>query len=802
MRISKKGYSLILDDQSGRITALCDSTNTQANWVAAGENVFFGVPFINGTQWEENNIFCAVKDASETSVKASSPVGAIELNYQFREEEFSCVLKTVTGVGPRVGLNLDWNLLDMPGCEDSRHQCMPHVLYTDEEYEYAYLIFSTPDGRYAAITMEGFAAWRIKYSYAGHRMIGFQVLTQADDVVIGNKKPLKVSDLLTLHFYFSGSKQACMEWIAKTLNIGIAIPKITGGVQSASIAYDLIGKQCDVRLCTPEGTVKDLTANEFVLEQEGIYQIVASTENGRKHISRVLCHAPWESLFDRVNTFYRNHFQDECGAFYRAIWSDTCSPKGGCTLEGTAFGDVHGFYSCRSGEFGGFGGWALMKNLLLFGDKPEIRKSLDRYVYNWVLNRGHEDQPYNGTICKHEQEYLGRKYGPYHLYREINVPQHETFFIEQLVDYYLISNDEMVLEDAWNLAKHFIAEHMESNGMVVCQNTPDGEKVDYCSVVTPICSLIKLAYVLKEKASQDAQWLLEWAEKLADFVCQRGFSFPTEGESCTEDGSVSCSVVTLLWAYQYISPKPEYLQMAKALLQYHQVLVLGGEDCRQRNSSIRFWETQYESRDWGPSINAGHAWSLWTAEAKARMAQITGDIALLQESYEGFITNICKVQPNGAMPSCYTPDMIPGLPHKPDVYGGSILQEAATELRPTTTYLAMDYVKKTYACSGNYFVIKAAELWSHICGIDLDKGVGINGLLCGGHFEAAAPELDCIVLKGHPQNPLAISCIPDKQLRIVSADELTGITVDGATVTFVDSRTVELIPNGSKITLC
>ena len=143
MRISKKGYSLILDDQSGRITALCDSTNTQANWVAAGENVFFGVPFINGTQWEENNIFCAVKDASETFVKACSPVGAIELNYQFREEEFSCVLKTVTDVGPRAGLNLDWNLLDMPGCEDSRHQCMPHVLYTDEEYEYAYLIFST-----------------------------------------------------------------------------------------------------------------------------------------------------------------------------------------------------------------------------------------------------------------------------------------------------------------------------------------------------------------------------------------------------------------------------------------------------------------------------------------------------------------------------------------------------------------------------------------------------------------------------------------------------------------------------------
>lgn len=800
-RIVRRNYAIELDENTGSIISLRDTKKSDANWVAEAESTSFGVPFINGTQWEENNVPCKLIRCTDTEAEVESCEGAIKIRYHFEETQVVCSLKMVPGCGPRAGLQMDWNFFDMPKSSSWQQQCMPHILYTDEEYEYAYLVFATADHRYAAITMQGFSAWRIKYSYPGHRMIGFQILTQADDVVTTGKKALTVSENVNIHMFFGDTETECLERIADILHLGIAIPKISGGTTGATIPFDIVGRYESVGIVASNGIEQNVQENKIALVQEGIYQIIVTTEYKKRHVSYVLCHKNWEALFDQVNAFYKDNFQDESGAFYRAIWSDTCSPKNGFTLEGTAFGDTTALYSCRSGEFGGFAGWAMMKNCILFGEKPELMTALNRYVYNWVLNQGHESNPYNSTICKCEQEYLGRKYGPYHLYHEVNYPQHEAFFLEQLVDFYQITKKHEVLDDALQLARHFVTEHMEPNGMVVCQNTPKGEKVDYCTVHAPICGLIKLAEIIRETNEQESQWLLKSAEKLADYVCARGLSFPTEGEACTEDGSMSCSAITLLWAYRHISPKKEYMQTAKMILDYHEALVLRGTDCRQTNSSVRFWETQYESRDWGPSINAGHAWTIWAAEAKALMAEILGDVTLLQEAYEGFITNMCKVQPNGAMPSCFTPDMIPGLPHKPCVWGGTYVPPEVTELRPTTTYLAMDFVSKTYACSGNYFLIKAAEIWSHISGIDFDKGVSINGVISNTSFVSAAPKFDCLILGGQPMQAITIACIPDRCLRITSANPLEGIVIQGAAEKWINSKNLELIPTGDKIVI-
>ena len=41
--------------------------------------------------------------------------------------------------------------------------------------------------------------------------------------------------------------------------------------------------------------------------------------NGREHSSRVLCQEGWKELYNKVNHFYKEYFQDDCGAFYRVI---------------------------------------------------------------------------------------------------------------------------------------------------------------------------------------------------------------------------------------------------------------------------------------------------------------------------------------------------------------------------------------------------------------------------------------------------------------------------------------------------
>ena len=108
---------------------------------------------------------CIRDRCTDTEAEVESCEGAIKIGYHFEETRVICSLKMVSGCGPRAGLQMDWNFFDMPGSGSWQQQCMPHILYTDEEYEYAYLVFATADHRYAAITIQGFSAWRIKYSY-------------------------------------------------------------------------------------------------------------------------------------------------------------------------------------------------------------------------------------------------------------------------------------------------------------------------------------------------------------------------------------------------------------------------------------------------------------------------------------------------------------------------------------------------------------------------------------------------------------------------------------------------------------
>lgn len=761
--IRKKNYILRFNTNNGQITGLFDSKNPIANWIGEDSNSTFGIPFINGTYWNENNICSQIDNFDEDSLSISSEYGGLKLKYSFYDERIDIELHTVIDCGPRSGLQMDLNLLDTATNGDWQWQCMPKTIYTDENRKYAYFIFSTSDNRFIAVALDSeFAAWRIKYSYAGHKMTGFQLLNQADDVVTGDKPSLSKVDYLKISLIMGDNVTDCYEKLASVLNLGMVTFNISGGFRKSVIKLTPIGEVDKISLIAPDGRKSDLNSNEIRLEQEGMYQIVTSSPHGKKHYSRVLCHENWESLFDRINRFYKNHFQDgESGAFYRAIWSETLSPADGQTFEGLAFGDVNSLWSCRSGEFGGFAGWAMLKNIDIYGPKDDIFISAEKYILNWVLNRGHEDDPYNSTIYKKPSIFKNRAFGPYHLYREVNYPQHEVFIMEELVDYFRITEDESVLHDLIELATHFIHEHMDSNGMVQCQNDKEGHITDYSTVHVPISGLIKVAVLIKDIYPDKAESILGRAESLADFVCRRGLDFPTEGEACTEDGSMACSVITLLHAYKYIKAKPEYLSMAETILEAHEVLTLKSTDCRTNGSSLRFWETQYETRDWGPSINAGHGWTIWTSEAKALLAVIRNDIDMLRESYEGFVTNICKVHQNGAMPCCFTPDMIPSLPHAPVIWGvndSADIESVVSEYRQTTSFLAMDYVRKTYASSGNYFLIKAAEIWSKISAYCPIENMAINGVMEDGCFTSGAERFNYLLLSHAPDNRLYVKC--------------------------------------------
>lgn len=751
--IEKKCYRLEYNSATGEITGLYDKVNPVANWKAEEPEKKLGTVFIHGTQWAEDEIpFSKVED-TEKGFECISKTDITRIRYDLEDDRICMEMHTVKDCGPRMGIQMNLNFLDLPTKNTWQSQCMPKVIYTDPECRYAYFVFATADGRFLGLTVDGeFAAWRIKYSYAGHKMTGFQILSEADDVKCPAGRTLPDVNELSVTVFFAESLKSCLENMAEPLGIEIAFPEISGGLQGGEIPVYILNKQSRTALpmvVSPDTFVEQLEdLKVLTLKQPGIYQIKTTGRNGREHISRIFCQESWQDMFNKVNHFYREHFQDECGAFYRVISKASLKPDA-LTFEGVDFGDPMKHFSCRTGEFGGFAGWAMMRNCQLFGKDSFLMESVDRYLLNWALNRSHEDKPYCGTVYKKENEYMGRKYSGYHLYEEQNYVQHEIFLLEEMADYVRLTDDAEVLEDAVELARHVIRDHLE-DGVIINENVP-GMKVDYSTVHTSISGFLAVGQLLREREDSRSEEMYRVAEKIADHVCKRGLDFPTEGEPCTEDGSMSCSATTLLRAYREVAPKEEYLRVAGELLEAHRVLEMNGSDCRMKNSSIRFWETQYESNDWGASINAGHGWTIWSAEAKALYARIMADFAMLKDSYEGFITNMCKIESNGGMSCCFTPDMIPGTPHAYYVNNVKIADNL-NEVRPTSTHLGDRYVPKTYSVSGNFFLIKGAELFAYMSGFDCTNRIAVNGVYCNGVFESAAQKFDYFLLKGSPEN--------------------------------------------------
>ena len=122
-----------------------------------------------------------------------------------------------------------------------------------------------------------------------------------------------------------------MEKVADQLGVEIAMPEISGGLPGSNVPINMLNSECrsaEPIVITPEGDAVPLEVREILpLTQNGIYTIKTTGREGKVHRSRILCHEGWKELYHKINYFYRDYFQDECGAFYRVI-------KKACSLTG------------------------------------------------------------------------------------------------------------------------------------------------------------------------------------------------------------------------------------------------------------------------------------------------------------------------------------------------------------------------------------------------------------------------------------------------------------------------------------
>lgn len=248
----------------------------------------------------------------------------------------------------------------------------------------------------------------------------------------------------------------------------------------------------------------------------------------------------------------------------------------------------------------------------------------------------------------------------YHIYRSVRI-QEQFFGISILIEMFKFTNERKYLDFAIAAAKTVIDTYQQENGAFVTFS----EK-DYTTVCAPMIPIVDLAVLLRDMHEEDAEYFARGARKTAEHLLARGLYFPTEGgikgatNKVMEDGSISCTALSLLYYCRYMEYVPEYVEFSKKVLDFHDWWRSYTPDVRIYMSTMRWWETKWEGDATGCAICCGHAWSIWRAEADLHMAVVTKDPKYFISSWNGYMTNFSKIYKDGSTYACYQPDYFPG----------------------------------------------------------------------------------------------------------------------------------------------
>lgn len=303
---------------------------------------------------------------------------------------------------------------------------------------------------------------------------------------------------------------------------------------------------------------------------------------------------------------------------------------------------------------------AALRYLMKYGDQMNAdEKARLTHKLNYLLDVITETDPENAierlTILNTPQE----KYPAYNIFGLDRI-QEEAFGMTILLDAYKYFGDQLYYNYLVNTMDSFLNTYQKEDGSLARLSGHDYSTV--CCLIIPI---IDTANFLKDKDKARSDRCFESARKLAEHIYIRGLDFPTEGgsedpdEKEMEDGSISCSALSLLYYCQNVEVVPEFITRAKEILDVHESWVIQSSSCGTKCSSLRWWETCWEGDQNGPAICAGHAWTIWRAEADWLYYKISGDEKYYTKAFNGFMTNISKIRPDGKSFAIRNVDMIP-----------------------------------------------------------------------------------------------------------------------------------------------
>lgn len=546
----------------------------------------------------------------ENEIICRDSKNAIETRYIIGDNILTVTSRTDNYEISQFAINLDLNFLEKD--TDYKSQLLPTSPYKSSDGKHFYYILTRPDGKVMTVLSEkpcdGFRIYYSPYK-AGHYILRLQIMASFDRAFGGSG----YKDI-ELKIFWSENIGAAFERISQIYDLPLFKLK-KSGVFDGYAQAELVGK-CDRYILTaPDGTEEEFTPcgkiENIKLNTFGFYTITPFV-NEKQGLDAVLwCGKDDKKLFDKCT-----------GAIKKPYHNDDNLCEGGCFL------------------------WSMLCNMRV----GNHRKYDDAAKYELGIIMGKNgERVQRKTIVPERTEYA-----PYHICGSNRI-QEQFFGVSILLEAYKTYNDKKYLDYA-EYALDELLDNWFSDGMIY-----NGE--DYTTVCAPVIAIADMA-----NATENPQKKKRYHDSciaVAEYLLRRGINFPTEGTGANgkrefEDGSISCTALSVLYVCANIHYDERYISFARDILELHKAWTIYTPDARMYGSSFRWWETIWEGDGEGPAICAGHAWTVWKAEALYWYGVLTGDKSAMEMSWCGFVTNFAKANKNGEMYSCFEVDYIRG----------------------------------------------------------------------------------------------------------------------------------------------
>jgi len=540
------------------------------------------------------------------------------------------------------GLLLSLNFMSTKN-GDWRSQLLVSSPYHTKDKKHFMHFFTRPDGNHLVFILENdIDGYRINYSpyLSGHYIRGFELLSQFDRAygrTSREEKRVRVH-IIPVQSYQEAMLHASEVWGISALCYDSSSVKV-----GQPFSFNSIGNVEKIIIKSPSDKKSVIEGTDFIPEEYGIYTAVPYDNN--------------EAGMD-CSFFVWDDFEQMHKRACNSIKQDRSNMIGHTSDGIPVWKPTHLFYRnyedynlCEHGMWC----WSLLRYLRISGSNDLISAEARNYLNIIMAEKG-------GvlltacSILAEEQYKTHNSTRIQEVYNGVNI----------LLDAYRVFREEKYLNFAIKVLKTRLISDMGEDGGIY-RHGSDGDTettVDYTTVTCMVIPIVDMACFLESSGDERYIFYKDAAVKIADFVTNRGFSFPTEGgrhpdvSNEMEEGSMSCSALTVLYVARHIICKNEYLDFAREVLDMHDAYTVYTHHPIMFCSSLRWWETIWEGDSDGPSVCFGHSWSLWRAEAQFLYGLLCFDDERIFDAYNGFMGNYAKEDKDGNFYAVYQYEQI------------------------------------------------------------------------------------------------------------------------------------------------